>query len=318
MTDLATNTGPFGNSPPELGTIERVIATGDLAKLTAEERARYLFEVCRSLGLNPLTQPFQYLLLNQKLVLYATRGATDQLRRIHHVSTTILSRETVGDVYVVTARATDRSGRSDESIGAVAIGGKRGDDLCNCLMKAESKAKRRATLALVGLGMLDESELETIPDARVLDPDAAPALEPPPGRSAKAQAVIDEMAAAVAAGEEAAAVHGEIEDAAVSVRGSAAHDEAELAETRRLAAAMNPPNERAVREAASGLAAPPAVPGDDVDALGGEALAEACLRMRRVLGARSVPAPAMPKGEANLRVWWHHCAGLLNATRPAR
>jgi hypothetical protein len=33
-------------------------------------------------------------------------------------------------------------------------------------MKAETKAKRRVTLSIVGLGMLDESELETIPQLK--------------------------------------------------------------------------------------------------------------------------------------------------------
>src|SRR4029453_3384112 len=109
------------------------------------------------LGLNPLTKPFEYLQLSGRLVLYATRGATDQLRKIHHVSTQIVSRETLGDVYVVTARATDREGRTDESIGAVSIAGLKGEALCNQLMKAETKSKRRATLALIGLSFLDES-----------------------------------------------------------------------------------------------------------------------------------------------------------------
>jgi hypothetical protein len=36
-------------------------------------------------------------------------------------------------------------------------------DLVNGVMKVESKAKRRATLSILGLGMLDEMELETIP-----------------------------------------------------------------------------------------------------------------------------------------------------------
>ena len=40
-------------------------------------------------------------------------------------------------------------------------------------MKAETKAKRRATLSICGLGMLDETEIETIPDAR-RQPVAAP------------------------------------------------------------------------------------------------------------------------------------------------
>lgn len=155
--------------------IESVITRGDLAKLSPEERTRYYSEVCRSVGLNPMTQPFQYLQLNGKLTLYARKDATDQLRQIHGVSLTIASREQVGDVYVVTARATTASGRVDESIGAVSIGSLKGDALANALMKAETKAKRRVTLSICGLGLLDETELETIPNAQ---PEPMPAPAP--------------------------------------------------------------------------------------------------------------------------------------------
>src|SRR6202008_2665643 len=41
----------------------------------------------------------------------------------------------------------------------------KGEALGNALMKASTKAKRRATLSICGLGMLDETELETIPTA---------------------------------------------------------------------------------------------------------------------------------------------------------
>ena len=36
-------------------------------------------------------------------------------------------------------------------------------------MKAETKAKRRATLSIVGLGLLDETETETIPGAKLVN-----------------------------------------------------------------------------------------------------------------------------------------------------
>jgi hypothetical protein len=104
-----------------------------------------------------------------------------QLRRLHGISITITSRERLGELYVVTARARDKTGREDESIGAVAVGSLKGDALANALMKAETKAKRRVTLSLAGLGWLDETELETIPGVRTgeaaTDPD--PALTTP-------------------------------------------------------------------------------------------------------------------------------------------
>lgn len=150
--------------------MERVITAGDLQKLTPRDRTLYYDAVCRSVGLNPLTRPFEYITLNNKLTLYARKDCTDQLRRINGVSVQIVSREQVGDVYVVTARATDGHGRADESIGAVSVKGLNGDNLCNALMKAETKAKRRVTLSVCGLGFLDETERETIPGAAKAPP----------------------------------------------------------------------------------------------------------------------------------------------------
>ena len=154
--------------------IEQVLVAGDLAKLTGDQRLAYYQRLCETLGLNPLTQPFQFLQLSGKLVLYATKSCTDQLRQLHGVSITSVTSAQVGDVYVVTAAAADRQGRTDCATGAVAIGNMKGDALANGLMKAETKAKRRVTLSLCGLGMLDDSEVETIPNAQRV-PAALPA-----------------------------------------------------------------------------------------------------------------------------------------------
>src|SRR5690606_24912460 len=43
--------------------------------------------------------------------------------------------------------------------------------LANAYMKAETKAKRRVTLSICGLGWLDETETETIPDAHRVEVD---------------------------------------------------------------------------------------------------------------------------------------------------
>ena len=164
--------------------IEQVLVAGDLAKLTGDQRLAYYQRLCETLGLNPLTQPFQFLQLSGKLVLYATKSCTDQLRQLHGVSITSVTSAQVGDVYVVTAAATDRAGRTDCATGAVAIGGLKGDALANGLMKAETKSKRRVTLSLCGLGMLDESEVETIPNAQ-----RVPAALPAPATNGHADPV---------------------------------------------------------------------------------------------------------------------------------
>jgi hypothetical protein len=105
--------------------------------------------------------------LSGKEVLYATRGATDQLAQVYKITREIIKTEHIQDVFVATCRASLPEGRFDISTGAVSIGNLKGNDLANALMKAETKAKRRATLSLCGLGFLDESEIETIPKERV-------------------------------------------------------------------------------------------------------------------------------------------------------
>lgn len=146
------------------GEMERVLIMGDLSGLKPEERLSYYKAVCTSVGLNPLTKPFDFINLNGKLVLYAKRECTEQLRKINAVSIVALDNEMVQDVYIVKAKAEDKTGRTDCSTGAVTLGNLKGDALANALMKAETKAKRRVTLSICGLGLLDESELETAND----------------------------------------------------------------------------------------------------------------------------------------------------------
>ena len=153
---------PRGKSANQVAGVEAALVQGDLSKLTEPQRIQYYLKVCDTVGLNPATKPFDYITLNGKLTLYATKACAEQLRSTRSVSVQIKSRETVGDCYVVTASASLPDGRVDESLGAVPVGGLKGDNLCNALMKAETKAKRRVTLSICGLGMLDESELDTI------------------------------------------------------------------------------------------------------------------------------------------------------------
>jgi hypothetical protein len=145
--------------------LEKVIIGGDLSALSPNQRLEYYQAVCRSLGLNPLTKPFEYLRLNDRLRLYPLRDCTDQLRRLHGISIYITNRAKVEDVYIVTARARDERGREDESTGAVHVGKISGEALANAMMKSETKAKRRVTLSIAGLGWLDESEVDAIPNA---------------------------------------------------------------------------------------------------------------------------------------------------------
>lgn len=159
---------------PDAEIMEAVLADGDLSRLSPSQRVNYYFAVCTSRGLNPLTRPFDYIKLNGKLVLYAKRDCTDQLRNLDGISVQITSRSTEDDLYIVTARATDARGRSDEDYGAVSVKGLVGEARANALMKALTKAKRRVTLSICGMGMNDESEVEGIPGAVIERADLRP------------------------------------------------------------------------------------------------------------------------------------------------
>ena len=155
------------NQDQQASIANQLILQGDLSKLSANDKVRYYNGYCERMGLDPYTKPFDLLRLNGKEILYCTRSGTQQLNKLHKVSHTITSRDTNAEagVYIVTSKASLPDGRCTESIGAVNIAGLKGEAYANAIMKAETKAKRRATLDLLGLGVIDESEAESIPNA---------------------------------------------------------------------------------------------------------------------------------------------------------
>lgn len=163
--------------PVSAETLELVLAKGDLSQLTAAQRLEYYTRVCKTLGLNPLTRPFRYMNFQGQTLLYATKDCTDQLRSLRKVNVRIVDKTLDGDLFMVTAQAKLPDGRSDEDVGAVSLTRLYGDQRANAIMRAMTKAKRRVTLSLCGLGLLDESELESMNGAQTFDAEEAP---PPP------------------------------------------------------------------------------------------------------------------------------------------
>jgi hypothetical protein len=196
--------------PPVGDVMESVILKGDISKLTPDERVRYYTETCRSLGLNPLTRPFEYIKLQGKEILYARRDACDQLRKIHGINIAIVSQDEREGILSIHVRATDATGRADEDLGVVAFGEQlRGEVRANAIMRAVTKAKRRVTLSIAGLGLLDEAEIADIP---------AEAKRPaPPAPNVMNALLHDPEAVDIETGEikESAAVVKEVESVAV-------------------------------------------------------------------------------------------------------
>lgn len=164
MTDeLATTVGT---------DLEALLIQGDLNKLSPEQRVMYYGKMCESLGLNPLTRPFDYIKLQGKLTLYAKKDAAEQLRKLNNVSITDLVVTDDGKTFEVKVSAALPNGRTDVDMGIVPIAGLGGNDLANAKLKSVTKGKRRVTLSICGLGILDETEVETIKDAQIVTVDA--------------------------------------------------------------------------------------------------------------------------------------------------
>ena len=169
--------------------VEQAMMIGDLSQMTPEVRIAYYVATCQSLGLNPLTRPFQALKTEDgQVLLYPDKGCAEQLRKRDRISLRIVSREIVDDLYIVTVEASTPDGRKEESEGIVIVmeaigewkeGKKRtgetyrykeerldaqgqpilkrltGTQMANARMRCETKAKRRVTLAICGLGIPD-------------------------------------------------------------------------------------------------------------------------------------------------------------------
>ena len=96
-----------------------------------------------------------------------TKGGAEQIRAIKGVSVVSCTRNIDKELGMleVTATVRDKSGREDMATACVVINEKtQGEALCLAVMKAETKAKRRATLSLCGLGYFENEpeELEAV------------------------------------------------------------------------------------------------------------------------------------------------------------
>jgi len=149
---------------PEI--IGNLVINGDLKRLTVPQKIAFYNYKCQQAGLDPAAKPFDLLVINSKEILYANAACTQQLTNNRKLSHQITNRGLVDDIYCVFCKVTDQEGRSTENMGAVPIAGLNGEAKANAMLKATTKAIRRSVLAHCGLGVMDESEAETIPGAK--------------------------------------------------------------------------------------------------------------------------------------------------------
>lgn len=146
-------------------TMAAVILNGDLSRLTPTQKVEYIVSLCNRVGLDAATQPFKLMKLQGKEIAYADRSCAAQLNQLHGLSHQITHTEKDSDSIMMIDRCTGKDGRFTEEIGAVPLTGLKGEALSNAIMKCRTKAMRRATLTHVGLGVLDETEVESVKGA---------------------------------------------------------------------------------------------------------------------------------------------------------
>lgn len=157
--------------------LEKLVCESDLSLLKPLERVEIIMRMCKSLNLNPLFRPFEFMVLKGKMTLYATRNCTDQLRKLNKINITKIESKREGDFYHVTAYGEDGLGRQDVATSVLYLKSSKdnrpfvGEELANAFMKAETKAKRRLTLSLCSVGVPDESEVETIKFSKIIEVD---------------------------------------------------------------------------------------------------------------------------------------------------
>jgi hypothetical protein len=172
---MSDETGLTLDSKPTEEALQKLLLQGDLSSLTMQQRAQFLYHLAVSKGLDPTTMPFNLIVLNNKLTVYANRSCADQIRKRDGITSKRIyngplrfgfapdgSPKFNDSVWEVEYELTDKGGRVEVSTGCVGIKGLDGEALGNAVMKADTKAKRRGTLSMGGLGFLDELEVESV------------------------------------------------------------------------------------------------------------------------------------------------------------
>ena len=180
LREATTHQLMLPEASPEI--IEQAMQIGDIKLMSPQIRVAYYIQTCLSIGLNPYTQPFDLIEGDDgKVRQYPNKSCAEQIRKRDQISLLVVSRLKDGDLYIVTVKATTPNGREEEAQGIVSLvkpvgqwkpstSGKRyfeatkdahgnalyeplrGTELANAIMRGETKAKRRATLGIAGLG----------------------------------------------------------------------------------------------------------------------------------------------------------------------
>lgn len=158
MSELATRNNALVAAEDAKEAINALVLKGDTSKLTVEQKTQYYNAVCQTVGLNPATRPFEFLSFQGKEVLYPNKQCAEQLRSLRRISLNGPKITFQDTLIMVEVTATDRHGRSDTDYGIVDTAGRdKALSRADQIAKAITKAKRRVTFSICGLGFFNEA-----------------------------------------------------------------------------------------------------------------------------------------------------------------
>ena len=156
----------------------------DWSKVTEDDKLRYAISICKALDIPTPLNPFKFINMKGKTVLYATKEAAELIAERNKISVNVVNKylDKEQNIYVVEVRALMPHGRTFDNFAALSVAGLSGEARANAMMKTMSKAIRRVVFAAVGLSVMDEAELASSNDggyAPSPEPETQPETEEP-------------------------------------------------------------------------------------------------------------------------------------------
>lgn len=153
----------------DLEALRKLFQCDDWGQLSEPEFSTRYISLCDSLELDFRQKPFEMLRYpDGRYGPYIPARTSFTLAAKHCVSTRYERHTLVRDEYTVVMTAFGETGDGYHEVtrqGTVSLRGRQGQDRANGMMHAETKASRRAILAFLKLGFLDESEVRDIEGA---------------------------------------------------------------------------------------------------------------------------------------------------------
>lgn len=163
--------------------VGKLVLQGDLSSLSESDRVTFYHAYCESMGLNPVTQPLAYIKVQGTTKLYPKKEAAEQLRMMHGVNFPQGPNLSFQDDLVIVTQVATHGDRQDADVGIVSLAKLQGEARANAIMKAITKAKRRVTLSILGLGFFnqyEDSSATTVVSAETEQPKALNSADPQP------------------------------------------------------------------------------------------------------------------------------------------